>query len=407
MRKTVIKALSVLLICSVLIDPVESSAEGKTIGAYKCTKYTNEKGSDAKTIYQGVKGYDSNYSGEYLEAASKSITSNNFYDKSKTIKYWSSHGLLDGTLYGNDNNSVSFNIKKSFSWAGGKLEFVFLAACNQLNKDGGPLNTYANAMLGAKAVRVICGYHSKAPDGGDNLVAKKFMDYAKTGESVKSSWIKANEYVAGLNNNQKDALAANYAVLTHSGNVQYSRFPGFPGNTYTRPDSSSKKILRFRKNVENEEVLKTAKKRNTKILGKMLAKDNLEQKPVKFEVNPTCEEMVFNDEDKLSLDGGEVKANEVELSKSEIYKEVTGYVDKNLLNSEKVDLIEKEMIVEPILMDNALSDDREEKVVAYSVTFPHIYDGYIVEGDKLVAIVDGEGVKYTAVNWNEIQERGK
>ena len=107
-------------------------------------------------------------------------------------------------------------------------------------------------------------------------------------------------------------------------------------------------------------------------------------KPVKFEVNPTCEEMVFNDEDKLSLDGGEVKANEVELSKSEIYKEVTGYVDKNLLNSEKVDLIEK-----------------------YSVTFPHIYDGYIVEGDKLVAIVDGEGVKYTAVNWNEIQERGK
>lgn len=139
----------------------------------------------------------------------------------------------------------------------------------------------------------------------------------------------------------------------------------------------------------------------------MLAKDNLEQKPVKFEVNPTCEEMVFNDEDKLSLDGGEVKANEVELSKSEIYKEVTGYVDKNLLNSEKVDLIEKEMIVEPILMDNALSDDREEKVVAYSVTFPHIYDGYTVEGDKLVAIVDGEGVKYTAVNWSEIQERGK
>jgi len=144
------------------------------------------------------------------------------------------------------------------------------------------------------------------------------MEYAKTGESVKSSWIKANEYVAGLNNNQKDALAANYAVLTHYGDVQYSRFPGFPGNTYGRPDSSSKKILRFRRNIE-------------------------------------------------------------------------------------VDLIKEEMKIEQILMDDAISDNEEEMVVAYTVTFPHIYDGCTVEGDKLVAIVDGEGVKYTAVNWSEIQ----
>lgn len=30
----------------------------------------------------------------------------------------------------------------------------------------------------------------------------------------------------------------------------------------------------------------------------------------------------------------------------------------------------------------------------------------VVEDDKLVAIVDGEGVKYTAVNWSEIQAKG-
>lgn len=372
------------------LEPVETSAEGKTIGAYKCTEYTKEKGSDAKTIYQGVKNYDSNYNGEYLDAVSKKITSANFYDKSKTIKYWSSHGLLSGNLFGDSTYNVDFDIKDTFSWAGGKLEFVFLAACNQLNKDGGPLKTYANAMLGDKAVRVVCGYHSKAPAGGDNLVAKKFMEYAKTGESVKSSWIKANEYVAGLNNNQKDALAANYAVLTHSGDVQYSRFPGFPGNTYGRPGSSSKKILRFRRNIESETVINTAK-------------STFEQRPVKFEVNPACEEMVFNDGNKLSLDGGEIKAQEIKLSESSIYKEVMGYVDENLLNSEKVDLIKEEMKIEPILMDNAISDNEEEMVVAYTVTFPHIYDGCTVEGDKLVAIIDGEGVKYTAVNWSEIQ----
>lgn len=233
-----IKTLSILLVGSVLLCPVKSNAEGKTIGAYKCTTHEG-KGSDAKTIYNGVK--DKGYSGQNLDASANKITSTHFYDTSKTIKYWSSHGLASGNLFGDAKYDVDFNIKKSFSWANGKLEFVFLAACNQLNKDGGPLKIYAKAMLGAKAVRVICGYHSKAPAGGDNMVAKEFMKIAKSGESVKSSWIKANEYVAGLKGKEKDPLAANYAVLTHSGNVQYSRFPGFSGNTYKRPNSSSKK----------------------------------------------------------------------------------------------------------------------------------------------------------------------
>lgn len=73
MKKTVMKALTVLLAGSMFLEPVETSAEGKTIGAYKCTEYTKEKGSDAKTIYQGVKNYDSNYNGEYLDAASKKL----------------------------------------------------------------------------------------------------------------------------------------------------------------------------------------------------------------------------------------------------------------------------------------------------------------------------------------------
>jgi len=62
-------------------------------------------------------------------------------------------------------------------------------------------------------------------------------------------------------------------------------------------------------------------------------------------------------------------------------------------------------LVEPILMDDALSSDNKETVVAYSVTFPHIYNGYTVDDDKLVAIVDNDGVKYTAVNWSEIQKK--
>ena len=37
MRKTITKALSILLVGSAILSPVKSNAAGKTIGAYKCT----------------------------------------------------------------------------------------------------------------------------------------------------------------------------------------------------------------------------------------------------------------------------------------------------------------------------------------------------------------------------------
>ena len=392
-------AVVILVFCMVMLDGVDVSAAGKTIGAYKCTKY-GDKGSDAKTIYDGVKG--KNYSGTYAYAGTKKITSADFYDKSKTIKYWSSHGLLSGNLYGNAKYDVDFTVKKDFTWAGGNLEFVFLAACNQLNKDGGPLKTYAKAMRGDKAVRVVCGYHSTAPDGGDNLVAKKFIEYAKTGESVKSSWIKANEYVAGLKNNQKDALAGNYAVLTHSGNAQYSRFPGFPGNTYERPNAESKKILRFRRKVENEVVLKAAKM-NVNVLND----NNIEKEPIKFKVDSSCDDMVFNEGNKLSLDGGELEIHEIQISKNDIYKKVRNYLDENVINSSEIELDKKHMEIQPIVVDDACSDVKNDMIVAYSVSFPHMYEGEKVNSDNLIAIVDEKGVKYAAVNWSKINEGGE
>lgn len=46
MKKTFVKVLSVLLVGSAFLTPVESIAAGKTIGAYKCTKYSTAKGSN-------------------------------------------------------------------------------------------------------------------------------------------------------------------------------------------------------------------------------------------------------------------------------------------------------------------------------------------------------------------------
>lgn len=398
MRKKFVETMMLLLLIggTVTAESTDVLAATKTIGAYKCTKHDN-KDSDAETIFNGVK--KKGYTGVYLDASSKSITKDDFYDKTKKIKYWSSHGTLNGKLYGDAKKKVNFTIKDSFSWANGNLEFVFLAACNQLNKDGGPLKTYAKAMRGNKAVRVVCGYHSKAPAGGDNTVAKKFIEYAKTGESVKSSWIKANEYVAGLSGNQKDALAANYAVLTHSGNVQYSRFPGFPGKTYSRPNSSSKEILRFRKKVDDEIILNAI----ANVKSSVKLENGVKQIPIKFKVNSSCDEMVFNDGNKISLDGGELSNKKTKIGKQDLYNMVDEYIKENILNSDELELNKNDMIVEPIVMDDALSENSSETVVAYTVSFPHVVDDGVVKNDNVVAIVDEDGVKYSAINWSRFE----
>lgn len=118
--------------------------------------------SDAQAFVEGIKKYDSAYSKTYKDPSS--VTASDFWSKSHTIKYWSSHGSNNGTVWG-ANSSVSVNIfDQPFSWAGGELEFVFLAACRQLDGSGrNPRSRYANAMVGNKAVRTICGYHESAP----------------------------------------------------------------------------------------------------------------------------------------------------------------------------------------------------------------------------------------------------
>lgn len=192
----------------------------------------------------GVKNYISSYSTTYKEAYQ--VTKSDFYDKTKTIKYWAAHGTNAGSMWGTSNNvQVNiFNDYSNFSWAGGNLEFVFLAVCKQLDGLGSnPRAEYARAMIGDRAVRTVCGYHEAAPSGIDDDIARKFLEYAKTEESVKSSWILANTYYANLGYSTRD-----YLVLTHSGAVQYSRFEGFSDTIYNRPDASSTTIA-------NEEMI--------------------------------------------------------------------------------------------------------------------------------------------------------
>lgn len=62
------------------------------------------------------------------------------------------------------------------------------------------------------------------------------------------------------------------------------------------------------------------------------------------------------------------------------------------------------MEIQPIVVDDACSDVKNDMIVAYSVSFPHMYEGEKVNSDNLIAIVDEKGVKYAAVNWSKINE---
>lgn len=62
------------------------------------------------------------------------------------------------------------------------------------------------------------------------------------------------------------------------------------------------------------------------------------------------------------------------------------------------------MEIQPIVMDDACSENNQDKVVAYSVVFPHMYKGKSVDKENLIAIVDEQGVKYTAINWGKVKE---
>lgn len=412
--KNIIKRAAIFSMAAVLgvtgvtsvVTNIEIKAAGKTVEAFENNPYGGDgqsETSDAKQMYKGIKKYDSDYKGIFKEG--KEIKASNFYSKSRTIKYWAGEGNEYGELWGKiDRDLYDINIfkdKDNFSWSGSKLEFVFLAVCNQLNKEGkNPVKKYAKAMLGDKAVRVICGYHDNAPGPGDDEIVKKFLKFAKTGESVKSSWIKANEAA----DDEKIVNAKNYAVLTHDGNAQYSRFPGFSSKTYTRPGSSSKKIIRFRRGVEDgEKIVKTSNLKK-KSLENKIPNYRLEAKPVKVVAKKNCEDIVFNEETQIITDGGEIKATEVEMSKKDLYQVSKDYFDTNLkAKNGNVTLERSDMTVAPILVSDACTDE-EEQTVAYSVHFSNNYEGIPIEGEGYNAIIDNQGVKYTATEWNTYQK---
>lgn len=294
-------------------------AAGKTVIGLENNKPSGT--SDASSFVSKIKAYDSGYVTKYKPPSS--VTNSDFFDKTYTIKYWSSHGSNSGKVWGADSKASVNIFNQNFSWAGGNLEFVFLAACRQLDGLGSnPRKRYANAMIGNKAVRVICGYHEQAPAAKDKDVADKFISYAKTGESVKSSWILANKYWQ-----DKGYSTGVYCVLTHSGDVQYSRFPGFPGKTYTRPGTSSKTILRFSQaNPNGITQARSLEMKNIEVPNYVL-----KAKPIKLKVKKNNNMKVLRNNTELMLVGKEIGDGKIAF----VYNENSGYYEPTWMFTEE------------------------------------------------------------------------
>lgn len=378
-------------------------AAGKTIYCYKANNYTGT--SDAKTMYDGVRGQVSSYTGG---VKTSNITSSDFYDKTKCIKYWASHGYNSRYLTG--DHMTGFYYTNNFKWSGGNLEFAFLAACNQLDGNGSnPRATYANAMLGSSAVRTVCGYHEYAPAAGPNgdaKVAQYFINYAKTGESVKSSWILANTDFGDLD----------YCVLTHSGDVQYSRFEGFPGLTYTRPGSSSSTILRFTSLYPNGTTQPTTISAETPIelqndlaaqLNVSLPNYSIKATPVNTTVKETVDTTVLANDSGLKTLNGEIKDTEISMSDNRLESIANEWVNSTYTGIDATDFSDKDVVISEIKVAEVNLDGdaskEDEKTVAYHVRYNNKFNGIPVKGDHFYAIIDDSGVVSSSINHNDYQ----
>lgn len=414
------KQLKRLLCCLLAVSVVMGCctltcfAAGKTVAGYKNTTYSGS--SDASVFVYGVDGYDSSYSTTYRYGSN--ISQSDFYDKTKTIKYWAAHGNNTGSMWG-DANSVEidiFNDYTNFSWAGGNLEFVFLAACNQLDGLGSnPRAEYARAMIGDSAVRAICGYHEGAPSTKDADVAEKFLEYAETGESVKSSWILANQYWANLG-----WSTSYYLVLTHSGNVQYSRFEGYPGLPYNRPNASSTTILRFSSTGSNTQPTAVSNELNGVSFNTSI--DELQETVVptySLAADPyiptttdtaqfdlIVETNVRSVSSPVSAAIGEIGHEPLSMTPEEAAINAFVWLGDSFCELPVALLTEDNVEVVPIVMAEVNLDGgpEVEQVVAYSVTKNNEYNGIRILGDHCNIIVDDNGTLFTSMMWADYYE---
>jgi hypothetical protein len=187
--------------------------------------------------------------------------------RNHNVLYWSSHGLrgtsATGSLLRSGPSAFSVattlrvdgsNWQTTCDWKNSKITVAIFAACHTLD------NTYGQAkfmarLLRASNLRVIAGYHEGAPPSTvDRDVVEAFFGQGNhigvtKGESIRSSWRLANEYVG---------WKLNWAVMCYqSNNNQFYRMPNFPGLPYPAPAANST-VYRYWNSFLNGQIINPA-----------------------------------------------------------------------------------------------------------------------------------------------------
>lgn len=263
-------------------------------------------------------------------------------------------------------------------------------------------------------MRAICGYHENAPSAADLQVVDKFMDYAESGESVKSSWMQANEYVYNYGTGAK-SYCKNYIVLTHNNNSQYSRFPGFPGSTYSRPTTSTS-IVRFSRAYPNG----NSQELTGYVIGDTLTNEqvtefsqNLSNVLPAISLNAvalqarTSDHLVDNEDGVIVLSNSEIGHTPISMSEKEAAETAFAHIANEYIGLQADAFENSVMNVAPIVMaEVSLEGDASQEVestVAYIVNIQNACNGIPIDGSVFSIAVDETGIPFSNGKWHSIQ----
>lgn len=359
---------------------------------------------DVKAFYSNLnsKGYAvtaKGYSGNSITIADKSDFIN---AKDYNVFYWSGHGGSNGsnaTLNITQNSSKWFNtFEAADKWKNTyDLKVAIIAACYQFNGNG--LRGKWAEIMKNSGLKVLAGYHEKAPASTDTKIANEFFRLANEirgssqGNSVRYSWQQAN--IA-------NGSSAQWIVLGYKTNrMEYYRLPGFPGSFEASP--SSKTVYRYTsKNINGTGATSRAPSFiNREIPYEIKVSENTLDLDTSVLGDDCHVSSLDNDEQAKIINLRENKLDSITFEDAQKNNAATVEnlgIDSNLSNA----IINNYALLETEIKEDG--SDGEENNIGVVSTYQQQYRGIPLEDNFFTVCSDSDGVFSVIDRWSEISE---
>lgn len=232
---------------------------------------------------------------------------------------------------------------------------------------------YYARLMKATSIRAIAGYHDIAPSSGDDTIPTNFLNNCANGNSVWYSWEHANTY-------------QNWAVLVYESNDnQYYRLPGYPGKTYSAPESTAS-VYRYASFLVTPQVTPTS--------AYLHPETNYNALPLSIRV---CSN--------LSRNTRQYKSREIEVSDTSVpdSESVAHAMLVDIIGGDeakKAICIQRHIIRDEI-DDNGILRDTST-VIERTYNFFNTYDGIKIADSYISVSIDKKGINNVDNNWMQI-----